>query len=97
MLPLAAVLLVLGLDTAAAAEAPPPPPLLALGGGSLYTSVFSSLHNTICQSERSSKARVRSRRLLLCPKGPPSLPFLVLGGGSLYTSVFEPARSTHAR
>ena len=52
MLPRPAVSLTLGAETAAAADTPPPPPVLALGGGSLYTNVFSSL---------------RMRDCLLCP------------------------------
>ncbi len=44
MLVRGAVLMTRGAATAAAADAPPPPPLFALGGGSLYTKVFSSLH-----------------------------------------------------
>ena len=100
MLPGAAVLLVLALgrDTAAAAEAPPPPPFLALGGGSLFTSVFSSLQNAKCHSERSSNARVRSREIPAAPKGAFTTAFLGAGWQVLvHLCLFKPARSTHAR
>lgn len=50
MLPRAAVLLVPVpmLEAMAAADAPPPPPRLAPDGGSLITSVFSSLQQFTC-------------------------------------------------
>lgn len=98
MLPRAVVLLVLGRDTAAAAEAPPPPPFLALGGGSLDTSVFSSLQNAKCQGEGSSNARVRLREIPAACKGAFTAAFLGAGRRILvHLCLRKPARSTHAR